>query len=107
MTLKTDHRSTPTQEGITAMPTQPAMIVQSLTKDYTYFEKEEGLRGSLRALFARKPLKRRAVAEFSFTLESGGIVGLMGPNGAGKTTLIKMLTGILHPTAGRATVIGY
>jgi ABC-2 type transport system ATP-binding protein len=83
------------------------MIVQGLTKDYTFFEKEEGLRGSLRALFARQTLKRRAVADFSFTLEQGGIVGLMGPNGAGKTTLIKMLTGILHPTAGSASVIGH
>jgi ABC-2 type transport system ATP-binding protein len=83
------------------------MIVNGLTKDYTYFEKEEGLRGSLRALFARKTLKRRAVSDFCFTLENGGIIGLMGPNGAGKTTLIKMLTGILRPTLGSAMVIGH
>jgi ABC-2 type transport system ATP-binding protein len=89
------------------MTSQPAMIVQNLTKDYTYFEKEPGLRGSLRALFARKMLKRRAVGDFSFTLENGGIVGLMGPNGAGKTTLIKILTGILHPTSGSVKVIGH
>ncbi len=89
------------------MTIQPAMIVQGLTKDYTYFEKEEGLRGSLRALFARKTLKRRAVSDFSFTLEPGGVLGLMGPNGAGKTTLIKLLTGILHPTAGSAAVLGH
>jgi ABC-2 type transport system ATP-binding protein len=89
------------------MTPQPSMIVSGLTKDYTYFEKEPGLRGSLRALFIRNLLKRRAVSDFSFSLESGGIVGLMGPNGAGKTTLIKMLTGILHPTSGSAKVIGH
>jgi ABC-2 type transport system ATP-binding protein len=89
------------------MSSSPAISVQHLTKDYTFFEKEEGLQGSLRALFARKMLTRRAVDDFSFTLESGGIIGLMGPNGAGKTTLIKMLTSILSPTLGSARVLGY
>ena len=88
------------------MPDQPVMMVEELTKDYTFFEKEEGLRGSLKALFVRKMQKRRAVSGFSFTL-SGGIVGLIGPNGAGKTTLIKMLTGIIHPTAGKARILGF
>ena len=88
------------------MPDQPVMMVEELTKDYTFFEKEEGLRGSLKALFVRKMQKRRAVSGFSFTL-SGGIVGLIGPNGAGKTTLIKMLTGIIHPTAGKACILGF
>lgn len=86
---------------------QPALLIDGLTKDYLYFEKEQGLRGSLKALFARKMLTRRAVSHFSFLLEEGGIVGLMGPNGAGKTTLIKMLAGILHPTAGSARVLGF
>ncbi len=89
------------------MSSVPAMLVQGLTKDYTFFEKEEGLRGSLRALFVRKRQTRRAVTDFSFVLEDGGIIGLMGPNGAGKTTLIKMLAGILQPTAGSARVLGF
>lgn len=84
-----------------------SMVVEGLTKDYVYFEKEEGLRGSLKSLFVRKMKKRRAVADFSFTLQAGGIVGLMGPNGAGKTTLIKMLTGILQPSGGTARVLGF
>jgi ABC-2 type transport system ATP-binding protein len=89
------------------MTNPDAMLVQGLTKDYSYFEKEEGMRGSLRALFVRQRKVRRAVADFSFVLEQGGVVGLMGPNGAGKTTLIKMLAGILQPTAGSARVLGF
>lgn len=88
------------------MPSHPAIVAQDLTKDYHYFEKEEGLRGSIRSLFNRKTQTRRAVSGFSFTLE-GGIVGLIGPNGAGKTTLIKLLTGIIRPTQGSARVLGF
>ena len=48
-----------------------------------------------------------AVDDVSFTVESGRIFGFLGPNGAGKTTTMKMLTGLLAPTAGRALVAGY
>jgi ABC-2 type transport system ATP-binding protein len=48
----------------------------------------------------------RAVDHISFTVEPGEIFGFLGPNGAGKTTTIKMLTGQLRPTAGRAAVCG-
>jgi ABC-2 type transport system ATP-binding protein len=47
------------------------------------------------------------VRDFNFTINTGEIVGLLGPNGAGKTTLIKMLTGIVPPTKGSATVLGF
>ncbi|HVE95092.1 MAG TPA: ATP-binding cassette domain-containing protein [Acidimicrobiales bacterium] len=47
-----------------------------------------------------------AVAGVSFTISAGEMVGYIGPNGAGKSTTIKMLTGILVPTSGRATVAG-
>ncbi|MCB0014648.1 MAG: ATP-binding cassette domain-containing protein, partial [Anaerolineales bacterium] len=49
----------------------------------------------------------RAVDQISFTTAPGEIFGFLGPNGAGKTTTIKMLTGQLRPTAGRATVCGF
>jgi ABC-2 type transport system ATP-binding protein len=49
----------------------------------------------------------RAVDRISFTVEAGEIFGFLGPNGAGKTTTIKMLTGQLRPTSGRAAVCGF
>ena len=49
----------------------------------------------------------KAVDDVTFTLYTGEIVGFLGPNGAGKTTTIKMLTGLLGPSAGMARVAGY
>ena len=51
--------------------------------------------------------KLEAVADATFTLQPGEIVGFLGPNGAGKTTTIKLLTGLLEPTAGSATILGH
>jgi ABC-2 type transport system ATP-binding protein len=48
----------------------------------------------------------RAVDGISFSVDPGERLAFIGPNGAGKSTSIKMLTGILYPTAGRATVLG-
>jgi ABC-2 type transport system ATP-binding protein len=48
----------------------------------------------------------RAVDDISFTVEPGEIFGFLGPNGAGKTTTIRVLTGRLRPTSGRARVAG-
>ncbi len=46
-------------------------------------------------------------AACSFAIDAGEIVGFLGPNGAGKTTTLKMLSGLLHPTSGDATVLGH
>ncbi|MBI4715958.1 MAG: ABC transporter ATP-binding protein [Nitrospirae bacterium] len=49
----------------------------------------------------------QALSDVSFTVEKGEIVGFLGPNGSGKTTTMKILTGLLHPTSGRARVAGF
>ena len=81
--------------------------VKQLAKSFEYYTKEVGLKSSLRNLFARQKLVKEAVKGVSFSVEEGEMVGFLGPNGAGKTTTLKMLSGILHPTAGTARVLGY
>ncbi|MEZ4663709.1 MAG: ATP-binding cassette domain-containing protein [Caldilineaceae bacterium] len=49
----------------------------------------------------------RCRADISFEMESGELLGFIGPNGPGKSTTIKILTGILHPSDGQASVLGY
>jgi len=80
---------------------------RNLNKEYKRFEKEPGLKGSVKSLFNRKFISKPAIADFNLSIEEGEFVGLIGPNGAGKTTLIKMLTGIIAPTSGEISVLGY
>jgi ABC-2 type transport system ATP-binding protein len=78
-----------------------------LTKTYRVFQKREGLLGSLRGLYRREYKEVRAVDRVSFTIEPGEMVAFLGPNGAGKTTTLKMLSGLVYPTSGRASVLGF
>lgn len=64
----------------------PAVAVDGLTRRYGAFT---------------------AVDSVSFTVQPGEVFGFLGPNGAGKTTTIKMLTGLVRPSAGRGTVAGH
>ena len=56
---------------------------------------------------SKKYARHVAVNNISFSVEKGDIVGFLGPNGAGKTTTMRILTGFMPPTAGKATVAGY
>ncbi len=85
----------------------PLIDTKGLTKIYRRFEKDQGLKGSIASLFHRKYVEKTALSNFELTVSEGEFVGLIGPNGAGKTTLVKLLTGIIAPTAGSLSVLGF
>jgi ABC-2 type transport system ATP-binding protein len=84
-----------------------AVHVHELAKVYKVAEREAGMAAALRSLVRRKSEDVRAVDGISFDLAPGEVVGFLGPNGAGKTTTLKMLSGLLHPTAGTLSVLGF
>ena len=84
-----------------------AIIVEGLSKTFRVPEREGGFAAAVRGFFARKYRDVNAVQGVDFSIAPGEIVGFLGPNGAGKTTTLKMLSGLLYPTAGRAQVLGY
>jgi ABC-2 type transport system ATP-binding protein len=86
---------------------QPIIQVDRLTKTFQYHRKEPGLWGSIKSFFVRRTQERIAVADISFEVNEGEVVGFIGPNGAGKTTTMKMMSGVLHPTRGQVQVLGY
>lgn len=85
----------------------PIIHTQNLSKHYTIHRKEPGLLGSLRSLVKRQYSSVPAVNKINLSIHPGELVGFIGPNGAGKTTTLKMLSGLLYPTSGTATVLGY
>jgi ABC-2 type transport system ATP-binding protein len=85
---------------------KPVITAAALAKSFALAERGDGVRGALRTFFSRQHRIVHAVADLSFEVQPGEIVGLIGSNGAGKSTTIKMLTGILHPTSGHALVDG-
>src|ERR1051325_3867166 len=84
-----------------------AIEVQGLTKTFRTYKKEPGFGGALRGLISRKFEHTTAVRDVTFSIEPGELVGFLGANGAGKTTTLKMLSGLLYPTSGSASVLGY
>jgi ABC-2 type transport system ATP-binding protein len=81
--------------------------VQNLKKFYKVHQKEPGFLGSLKSLVKRKYYDVKAVDDVSFEIQEGELVGFIGPNGAGKTTTLKCLSGLLYPTAGSISVLGF
>ena len=84
----------------------PQIVAENLTKTFRVPRRFEGRWGAVRTLFTTEHEERVAVRDVSFTIAAGELVGYVGPNGAGKSTTIKMLTGILTPTAGNVQVGG-
>ncbi len=82
------------------------ITVKNLQKMYKIAKPGEGRLATLKALVRPQYEERRAVDGIDFTISDGEIVGYIGQNGAGKSTTIKMLSGILVPTAGDIKVNG-
>jgi ABC-2 type transport system ATP-binding protein len=80
--------------------------VNKLSKSFAVRESEPGIFGALKGLFRGKRRRIVAIRELDFSIQPGERVAFIGPNGAGKSTTIKMLTGILHPTSGKVSVLG-
>lgn len=85
----------------------PAIVVRDLSKTYRVYRKREGLLASITGLFRRQHDEVRAVRGVTFEIEQGEMVAFLGPNGAGKTTTLKLLSGLIHPSSGTATVLGF
>ena len=81
--------------------------IKGLKKTYQVYQKKEGLRSSLRGLFKREYKQVKAGQGIDLQIEQGEFVAFLGPNGAGKTTTLKLLSGVIHPTSGTATVMGH
>jgi viologen exporter family transport system ATP-binding protein len=84
-----------------------AIVVEGLSKTFQVPEREGGFSAALRSFVRRHYRAVPAVQQVSFRISPGEVVGFLGPNGAGKTTTLKMLSGLLHPTAGQARVLGF
>jgi len=84
----------------------PQILVEGLAKTYRVAERDPGTWGALRGLVRRRWRTIEALKGVSFSLEAGELLGFIGPNGAGKSTTIKILSGILEPSAGRCEVDG-
>jgi ABC-2 type transport system ATP-binding protein len=84
----------------------PQILVEGLAKTYRVAEREPGAWGAVTGLFHRRWRTIEALKGVGFSMERGELIGLIGPNGAGKSTTIKILSGILRPSAGRCEVDG-
>ena len=82
------------------------ITVQDLRKTYRYAKRGRGLIGALRGAVAPQHQSIDAVDGISFEIAAGERVAIIGPNGAGKSTTLKILSGILEPSAGAARVFG-
>jgi ABC-2 type transport system ATP-binding protein len=81
--------------------------IQALAKSYRVYQKKEGLGAAVSGLFRREYRLVEAVRGIDLTVEQGEFVAFLGPNGAGKTTTLKLLSGVITPTSGTASVLGY
>ncbi len=85
----------------------PIIEVNGLAKSYRVYQKREGLWASFTGLVHREHKEVEALKGIDLTVDQGEFVAFLGPNGAGKTTTLKLLSGVITPTAGTAHVLGF
>jgi ABC-2 type transport system ATP-binding protein len=88
-------------------PIMAIIEIRKLSKSYRVYQKREGLLASVQSLFHRQYREVPAVRAIDLEVEQGEFVAFLGPNGAGKTTTLKLLSGVISPTSGDATVMGH
>ncbi|XP_061000984.1 ATP-binding cassette sub-family A member 6 isoform X4 [Dama dama] len=81
----------------TSIEEKPVIIASCLHKEYA---------GQKKRCFSRRR-KKTAVRNISFCVKKGEILGLLGPNGAGKSSSVRMISGMMTPTAGEVELTGY
>ena len=82
------------------------IIVENLQKTFYVAKRQAGFKGALKGLFKREHISINALTGINFELNEGELVGYIGPNGAGKSTTVKILSGILTPSAGHCQING-
>ncbi len=88
-------------------PSPSLITVEQLSKIYRVADKQPGLAGTLQHFVKRRYCDVCAVRDVSFAIAPGEMVGFLGANGAGKTTTLKMLCGLIYPSAGRVVIAGH
>ncbi|MBE7076956.1 MAG: ATP-binding cassette domain-containing protein [Clostridiales bacterium] len=79
----------------------------NICKDFKISVRKKGIKNALIGFFKREHKTIEALKNVSFEIEEGDIVGYIGPNGAGKSTTIKIMSGILTPTSGSCSILGF
>ncbi|MFA9480013.1 ATP-binding cassette domain-containing protein [Phycisphaerales bacterium AB-hyl4] len=84
----------------------PQIVVENLRKSFHIAQRRPGIMGALASVVRRRHRTVHALDGVNFIIDRGELVGYIGPNGAGKSTTVKILSGILVPTAGRCEIEG-
>ena len=81
--------------------------VSNISKSFKTYDRAPGIKGALKSFFNRQYTDFHALKNINLNIDEGEILGILGENGAGKTTLIKLMVGLLHPTAGSININDY